>query len=237
MFLQSLGKGQFGKVKLIIDSKTEEKSAIKIINKKKLKRKLVSRSLSAFSLIEREIAVMKKLAHPNICKLKEVIDDPNDNKLYLIMDLVKKGAIGSTGYYSHEHLLDKKYAETKTLPLYKLRKYIKDCLKGLDYLHNYADVIHRDIKPDNLLVDKDDILKIADFGISKIVQGKDDNISSDEGTKLFLAPEMWQKNNFNGYPTDIWAVGVTFYMLALGNPPFSGKSLHELKTSILQNEP
>lgn len=80
---------------MIIDSKTGIKYAIKIINKKKLTKTLVSRNKSAFTFIEEEIAIMKKLSHDNICKLVEVLDDPSDNKLYLIMDFVKKGAVCS----------------------------------------------------------------------------------------------------------------------------------------------
>lgn len=104
----------------------------------------------------------------------EVLDDPNENKLYLMMDFIKKGAVCSSNYYKYETNLGKEHVENKTVPMDKIRKYLRDCLKGLDYLHNYADVIHRDIKPDNLLIDQDDNLKIADFGISKIVEDEND---------------------------------------------------------------
>lgn len=84
--MSDLGKGSFGKVKKVIDKQTNKAFALKILNKARLKKKKIGKSVSAFSLIEKEIAVMKKLAHPNICKLFEVIDDPAANKLYLIME-------------------------------------------------------------------------------------------------------------------------------------------------------
>lgn len=154
---------------------------------------------------------MKKLAHPNICRLHEVIDDPKADKLYLVMDFIEKGAIGSKSYWSNESKYNKrKIIDKSKISTDRLKKYIADCIKGLYYLHTHAKIVHRDIKPDNLLIDEQDNLKIADFGISKIVE-EDDKLESEVGTKYFLAPEVWNKDNFRGFPIDVWAVGVTFY--------------------------
>jgi [calcium/calmodulin-dependent protein kinase] kinase len=86
-------------VRLVIDSKKKETFAMKILNKKKLRKKLLNKKTSAYTMIEKEMAVMKKLAHPNICKLYEIIDDPQDDKLYLIMEYVKQGALASSHFW------------------------------------------------------------------------------------------------------------------------------------------
>jgi len=73
------------------------------MNKAKLKKKLIGKNVSAYTMIEKEIAVMKKMAHPNICKLLEVIDDDtNCNKLYLIMEYVRKTSVNSNNFWKNE---------------------------------------------------------------------------------------------------------------------------------------
>ena len=87
----------------------------------------------------------------------------------------------------------------KVLSEEKALKYFRELILGLDYLHNYAKVIHRDIKPENLLVDEFDQLKIADFGVSLIMEDDSDELKNNAGTKLFLPPESFEgkMNIFN----------------------------------------
>ena len=106
--------------------------------------------------------------------MHEVIDDPEERKLYIIMDYVKKGSINSKTYWKSEGVnLDGN--NMPKLDIERLRRYIREFLLGLDYckkvkinilVHNFARVVHRDIKPDNILVDSDDHVKIADFGVA-----------------------------------------------------------------------
>jgi [calcium/calmodulin-dependent protein kinase] kinase len=132
---------------------------MKIANKSKLKKKLLSRQKSAYTLLEQEIATLKKLDHPNTVKLYEVIDDPAEDKLYLIIEFMEKGSIGSKSYWKEEGF--DADAPKPSLPAERLRKYIREFLMGLDYrkslrynvVHNFALIFHRDIKPDNLLID------------------------------------------------------------------------------------
>ncbi len=86
-------------MKLVIDGNTQTQYASKILNKTKLKKKLLNKKVSAYNMVEKEMAVMKKLAHPNLCKLFEIIDDPSEDKLYLIMEFVKCGAVNSKSYW------------------------------------------------------------------------------------------------------------------------------------------
>ena len=124
--------GSYGKVKLVIDSKTQTAYAAKILNKTKLKKKLLNRRVSAYNMVEKEMAVMKKLAHPNICKLFEIIDDPSEEKVYLIMEYVKHGSVNSKNYWK---MLDKdnQIPHDKGIPLERIINYLRDFLSGLDY--------------------------------------------------------------------------------------------------------
>lgn len=87
-------------------------------------------------------------------------------------------------------------------------------------VHNVAQVIHCDIKPENILVNSKGHLKISDFGISKMLDSKHDKLLRIGGTKLFLPPETWQTEGFEGAPVDIWSLAVTFYLLFYGRFPF-----------------
>ena len=111
---------------------------------------------------------MKKLDHPNTVKLIEVIDDPDNDKLFLIMELVKKGALGSKTYWKCEGVVLDEDDPLPVIPVDRIRSYARDFLLGLDYIHNFARIVHRDIKPDNLLIDENDCLKIADFGVAQL---------------------------------------------------------------------
>jgi serine/threonine protein kinase len=245
IIIKEVGKGGFGKVKLAIHSETQVQYAIKIANKKKLQKKMYTKNKSAFTQLESEIAIMKKLDHPSIVHLFEVIDDPTDSKLYLIMEYVKKGAVMSKAYWRYEEnenpqkkkKTDEEPEKGRRLTVQKARKYFRELVLGLDYLHNHANVIHRDIKPENLLIDEHDHLKVSDFGISQIMEGGSDELSNNAGTKLFLAPETWMGKKFSGKPTDIWAAGGTLYYFLVGRPPFMGVTAEDLKMRICQEEP
>ena len=151
-----------------------------------------------------------KQNHRNIVRLWEVIDNEKNDKLYLVIDFIHKGAIMSKRYWKKErkeevekttNILDEEFqnlsmCSTKDQPKFlseaKSLKYFRDFLLGLDYLHNCCKIIHRDIKPENLLVDENDILKIADFGMAHIFEGDTDEISTQHGTRFFMAPELWE---------------------------------------------
>ncbi len=116
-------------------------------------------------------------------------------------------------------------------------------------VHNTVGIVHRDIKPDNLLISEDDILKVSDFGISKITKNGDDLLDNNAGTKLYLAPEAWKGNfqlssnlevklgkSFRGQPADIWAAGGTLYYFLTGKHPFHGLTVDDVKRKILEEE-
>lgn len=103
-------------------------------------------------------------------------------------------------------------------------------------MHSSANVVHRDIKPENLLIDDDNHLKIADFGVSQILESEDTEFKDQQGTAMFLSPEAWNGGNFKGRPLDIWAVGCTLYYLATKKYPFFAGERNELMELVNNSE-
>lgn len=227
-----IGKGSYGIVKLAYNEQDDVHYAMKILSKTRLKKKAgffrrpppsrdgkaVARPLAPMDRVYREIAILKKLDHPNVVRLVEVLDDPNEDNLYMAFELVEKGEV-------LEVPTDKPLSEQQAW------SYLRDIILGSEYLH-YQKIIHRDIKPSNLLLGDDGHLKIADFGVSNEFTGTDITLTNTAGTPAFMAPETLkeEKENFSGKATDIWAIGVTLYCFVIGRCPFEDDfplSLHK----------
>lgn len=122
----------------------------------------------------------------------------------------------------------------------KVRLYLIDMLKALNYCHKVIKVIHRDIKPDNIMINHNDEAVLIDFGVSCLV-GEDDELNNNMGSYIFYAPEMFmrsQGSKVRGEMTDIWALGVTLFYLLTGKYPAHGApDLMALKDMITTAEP
>ncbi|KAF4098753.1 hypothetical protein G5714_020783 [Onychostoma macrolepis] len=219
-----IGKGSYGVVKLAYNEDDNTYYAMKVLSKKRLMRQAgFPRPPSAQGPLERvyqEIAILKKLDHPNVVKLVEVLDDPSEDHLYMVFELVKRGAV-------MEVPTDKPLDEDQA------RFYFQDLLRGIEYLH-YQKIIHRDVKPSNLLVGEDGHVKIADFGVSNQFEGADALLTSTVGTPAFLAPETLSetRKNFSGKALDVWAMGVTLYCFIFGVCPFMDERILSLHQKI-----
>ncbi|NWU21700.1 KKCC2 kinase, partial [Dyaphorophyia castanea] len=176
--------------------------------------------------VYQEIAILKKLDHPNVVKLVEVLDDPSEDHLYMVFELVKQGPV-------------MEIPTLKPLSEDQARFYFQDLIKGIEYLH-YQKIIHRDIKPSNLLVGEDGHIKIADFGVSNEFKGADALLTNTVGTPAFMAPETLSETRkiFSGKALDVWAMGITLYCFVFGQCPFMDErilSLHnKIKTQTLE---
>uniref|UniRef100_A0A3B3T388 calcium/calmodulin-dependent protein kinase n=1 Tax=Paramormyrops kingsleyae TaxID=1676925 RepID=A0A3B3T388_9TELE len=232
-----IGKGSYGVVKLAYNEDDNTYYAMKVLSKKRLMRQAgfprrppprgakgaPETSAQVKGPLERvyqEIAILKKLDHPNVVKLVEVLDDPSEDHLYMVFELVKQGAV-------MEVPTEKSLNEDQT------RFYFQDLLRGIEYLH-YQKIIHRDIKPSNLLVAEDGHVKIADFGVSNQFEGADALLTSTVGTPAFLAPEALSetRKNFSGKALDVWAMGVTLYCFVFGVCPFMDERILSLHQKI-----
>lgn len=229
-----IGKGSYGVVKLAYNQEDDTHYAMKILSKKRLVkkagffRKPPARHGGVDALrnhplerVYREIAILKKLDHPNVVKLVEVLDDPDEDSLYMVFELVDRGSV-----------LD----IPTDIPLNEETawNYFRDIISGIEYLH-FQKIIHRDIKPSNLLLADDGHVKIADFGVSNEFQGNDLELTNTVGTPAFLAPEALrgEKHTFAGKAADIWAMGVTLYCFVFGQVPFQDEYILGLHKRIL----
>ncbi|KAF1837882.1 Pkinase-domain-containing protein [Decorospora gaudefroyi] len=179
---------------------------------------------NAFELIREEIAIMKKLHHPNLVTLIEVLDDPEEDSLYMVMEMCKKGVVMQVGL---EERADP-YSEEQC------RCWFRDMILGLEYLHGQG-IIHRDIKPDNCLVTEDDVLKIVDFGVSEMFDKEGEmKTAKSAGSPAFMPPELCvaKHGHVSGKAADIWSMGCTIYCLLFGRIPFEKHGMIELYQAI-----
>ncbi|XP_072209390.1 calcium/calmodulin-dependent protein kinase kinase 1 isoform X1 [Excalfactoria chinensis] len=236
--LQSeIGKGSYGVVKLAYNKDDDKYYAMKVLSKKKLLKQYgfprrppprgsktstgeQSKSMAPLDRVYQEIAILKKLDHVNVVKLIEVLDDPAEDNLYMVFDLLRKGAV-------MEVPSEEPFSEDQA------RLYFRDIVLGIEYLH-YQKIIHRDIKPSNLLLGDDGHVKIADFGVSNQFEGNDAQLSSTAGTPAFMAPEAISNTgkSFSGKALDVWAMGITLYCFVYGKCPFIDEYILGLHNKI-----
>ncbi|KAF2654730.1 Pkinase-domain-containing protein [Lophiostoma macrostomum CBS 122681] len=179
---------------------------------------------NSLDLIKEEIAIMKKLNHPNLVSLIEVLDDPEEDSLYMVMEMCKKGVVMQVGLEERADPYDEE----------QCRCWFRDMILGIEYLHAQG-IIHRDLKPDNCLVTDDDVLKIVDFGVSEIFdKQRDMRTAKSAGSPAFMPPELCvpKHGEVSGRAADIWSMGVTLYCLLFGRIPFEKHGMIELYQSI-----
>ncbi|KAL2272329.1 hypothetical protein FJTKL_06941 [Diaporthe vaccinii] len=180
-------------------------------------------------LIREEIAIMKKLNHPNLVSLIEVLDDPDEDSLYMVLEMCKKGVVMKVGLDEAA----KPYSEEAC------RYWFRDLILGIEYLHAQG-VVHRDIKPDNLLLTEDDVLKIVDFGVSEMFEKPEQmRTAKSAGSPAFLPPELCvaKHGDVSGTAADVWSMGVSLYCLRYGHIPFNRAGVLEIYEAIKTETP
>jgi len=242
--VKKLGEGTYGKVKLALKGEKEEKFAVKVIKKKALKKKReVVRDENgkikykdAFENVIREVNIMKKLNHPNLIKLHEIIDSNDSDKMYMVIDFAENGQIiewdeDNSRFY---HLRQNAHIEED-----ELRKMFRQIILGVEDLHRQG-IIHRDIKPQNILEDKDGRIIVADLGVAAEVIDGNDIQTKTEGTYHFMCPESLNKNGnstgYSGKAADVWALGISFFAFIYYKVPFNSENLMEL-FELIEKQP
>ena len=214
MFIKDIGEGNFGKVKLSKLISTNEKFAIKILNKERLKTQTKSSSIN-------EIEILSKLDHPNIIHVETILDD--EINFYIIMEYCSEGELFD--YIVKEEKLDEIEAAV----------FFYQLIKGVEYIHS-QNLAHRDLKPENLLLTKDHILKIIDFGLCHDFDGRK-YLKTKCGSPSYAAPEILKGFPYNGFKSDIWCCGIILYGMLCGYLPFDGDNNQEIFKQIVQCNP
>jgi len=199
-------------VKLAVEKETGIKYAVKMINKSNVGQDMTR--------LATEMEILKRVNHPNIICLKEIID--TKNCLFIVTELVTGG-----------ELFDKivelgSYSEKDAAVL------VTKMVSAIDYLHEMG-IVHRDLKPENLLLrDEKEVseVKLADFGLSKIVSQKV-MMQTACGTPGYVAPEVLQAKGYDK-EVDLWSIGVITYILLCGFPPFYNEKLQLLFEQIMK---
>ncbi|XP_047037667.1 MAP/microtubule affinity-regulating kinase 3-like isoform X5 [Helicoverpa zea] len=211
--LKTIGKGNFAKVKLAKHVPTGKEVAIKIIDKTQL-------NPGSLQKLFREVRIMKMLDHPNIVKLFQVIE--TEKTLYLVMEYASGGEVFD--YLVLHGRMKEKEARAK----------FRQIVSAVQYCHQKR-IIHRDLKAENLLLDGEMNIKIADFGFSnEFTPGA--KLDTFCGSPPYAAPELFQGKKYDGPEVDVWSLGVILYTLVSGSLPFDGSTLRELRERVLRGK-
>ena len=213
---KKLGEGRFGKVRLAYHKLTNEKVAIKVIDKNQIKLK------EQRQRIDSEIKIMKDLYHYNICKLYSIIE--NEERIYLIQEYIQ-------GYDLNFFI---KQREKPLIKERKICKYFLQIISAVEYLHKLG-IAHRDLKPENILINKNNDIKLIDFGLSKIFS-KGELLKTPCGSPFYAAPEMIKGNKYNGINSDIWSLGIILYLMLFQELPFMDADVKRLYKKILEGK-
>ena len=210
---QKIGKGKFGLVKLGINKETNDKVAVKVMNKNNM-------DSSDLELVRTEIEILKICQHPYIIKLYDIFE--NIDYIYIIMEYCPGGDLFS--YLQKRNFILKE--EKVAIIMYKL-------CKAVFYVHSYG-IAHRDIKPENVLLTSEDEnadIRLLDFGLSKIV-GPGQKCTEPYGTLTYCAPEIILDKPYLK-SVDSWSLGVMTYLMLSGGLPFTGKDEHEIARNVV----
>lgn len=248
--LGSIGSGAFGSVTLALhlgEGHCHEFYAIKFLSKTVMRRQMRNSKLERTTnagianghssgegteeeapMEVNEIVIMEQLKHPNVVQMREVVEDEESDSYCIVIEYMANGPIMSS----------QKLKDALQMKEAKVRPAIVDVLAGLSYLHAHG-IVHRDIKPDNLLRAGDSKVKISDFGSAKKYadSGEDSNSSiafnPAVGTPAFTAPELCISDSAprapaRVYAADIWSLGASLYYMVYGRAPFLATSVFEM---------
>ncbi|KAM7283366.1 serine/threonine-protein kinase SIK2 isoform X1 [Ixodes scapularis] len=207
---RTIGKGNFAVVKLARHRITKTEVAIKIIDKTQL-------DPANLDKVYREVHIMKMLSHPHIVKLYQVME--TKNMLYLVSEYASQGEVFD---FISRH---------GRMPEAMARRKFWQVLSAVEYCHSNR-VVHRDLKAENLLLDCNMNIKLADFGFSNFFS-PDDYLTTWCGSPPYAAPEVFEGKCYIGPEIDVWSLGVVLYVLVCGALPFDGCNLQVLRSRVL----
>ena len=207
---KTLGKGNFAVVRLGIHRMTKTRVAVKVVDKKELDPENLMK-------ISREIDIMRQLSHEHIIKLYQVME--TESFIHIVTEYAANGEIFD--FLVENGKMTEKQAATT----------FSQILQAVHYCHQRK-VVHRDLKAENLLLDQDGNIKLADFGFSNYFT-PGCVLSTWCGSPPYAAPELFEGRKYDGPKTDIWSLGVILYVLVSGSLPFDGQTLQDLRARVV----
>jgi len=247
--ISELGRGSYGEVKLCADLFQEgRKVAMKVMNHGQLNKRVFAKNRKnagnylvnpEWANVKKELEIMKlmrSMNHRNVVKLYEIIDDPADDRIYLVMEYCNGGDL-------------KKLCDEGSPNPFEFRNIFTQVLAGLEYLHINMRVAHCDLKPENILIqtvyaDGEDrkVVKIADFGVARHFQNDERSfLERTDGTIAYTSPEAIDAStkDFHAWPLDIWSAAVCGLELLTGGCPFASQDdyYQDVKEKIMTKEP
>ncbi|KAJ6247818.1 protein kinase [Anaeramoeba flamelloides] len=208
---QVIGKGNFGKVRLAKHIPTKEIVAMKIIYKKQ--NFLTEKTRSH---LFREMKILQQLNHPNLIELYEIFED--DDNWYIVMEYIRGGEL-------FDYVIKEKKVQESIA-----RKFFAQIVSGISYCHS-KNIVHRDLKLENLLLTNDQQIKIIDFGLSNFSK-RDELLNTFCGSASYAAPEVIQGMDYDGLKSDVWSLGVLLFVLLVGKFPFGNQNIKILLLKI-----
>ena len=193
-----IGKGGSSMVYLCEDNK-QKKYAIKITSKN-LKANPFKK---IYDYVKEEVLILKRIHSKYIVTTYEVIE--SKNKIYIIMEYMGNGSVFNIIEYLDEN---------------KIKQYTRNLISAVEYCHEIANIIHKDINVNNLLINEDGVAKLCDFGISETFEDNNDTLLS-KGPSTYTPPEKKYNEKYKGKPADIYLIGLTLYHMVYKNPLFT----------------
>ncbi|XP_061944813.1 serine/threonine-protein kinase TIO isoform X2 [Populus nigra] len=209
--IELVGEGSFGKVYKGRRKYTGQTVAMKFIMKH-------GKSDKDIHNLRQEIEILRKLKHENIIEMLDSFESPQE---FCVVTEFAQGEL-------FEVLED-----DKSLPEEQVQAIAKQLVRALHYLHSNR-IIHRDMKPQNILIGAGSVVKLCDFGFARAMSTNTVVLRSIKGTPLYMAPELVREQPYN-HSADLWSLGVILYELFVGQPPFYTNSVYALIRHIVKD--
>ncbi|GAB9472289.1 hypothetical protein Gpo141_00009470 [Globisporangium polare] len=218
--LSLLGSGQYGDVFLVRRTRDSQLFAAKVPNHARGNPLQLAQATQ-------EAELLKRMRHVNITQCIETAEDAHSGQLAIIMEYASGGDLD-------EYLRSFQDRQRVMSEAEVMRIFMQIAL-ALEYLHSHR-ILHRDLKPKNILLDANGIVKVSDFGVSRMLQNSLDAAQTVIGTPYYMSPELMDDQPYDA-KSDVWSLGCVVYELATFAPPFKGKAIGAVVHQILNAEP